>query len=598
MTNRNRALTQRLGWRLGFLMAVTLLPLGIIAYAQTQNLEHEAQARTEAALSGATLRAASYEVGAIRKAQGIVAGLAPMIPGLIGDLPACIETMRHAAENTREASLVAFVPDSGRMVCSSSGASYDYSADPLFQAERGKREPSFLVSPRGPVSGTSVLGVLHPVIGPGDTYLGYLSVWMPHSMLAGIEKGLSQMTGAKEKLPISLWTFDASGTVLTASEGFDGIDGRLPLTRTLVNLAKNGGGVFRDRSVSGDLLTYSVVAVEDGQLFLMGSWNEANENALSEFGISPTYFPLMMWIVGLLVSVWAAELLVLRHIRHLNSSIRRFASGDRRRQELDLRSAPVELREMGEAYLSMTDSITQDEARLEDVIHQKEVLLREVHHRVKNNLQLIASIMNMQMRQSRTPEAKFLLKGLQDRVMSLATIHRGLYQTSGLADVRADELLADIVRQIVKFGSGTSKTLEIGQDFDGIRLPPDQAVPLSLLLTEAMTNALKYVGRPDAETPPSINVRLKLLEGNQALFEVVNTVGDQKSRPPEMLLTSTGLGSQLLVAFAQQIGGVLHQQEEGDHYRLSVTFTLRELKEAEYRNEPGEDDPSSIVAEA
>jgi len=592
------ALTQRLGWRLGFLMAVTLLPLGIIAYAQTHNLEREAQARTEAALSGATLRAAAAEVGAIRNAQGVVAALAPLVPDLIDDLPACIGIMRHAADHVREASLVAFVPASGRMVCSSSGASYDYSGDPLFQAERGNREPSFLVSPRAPVSGTSVLGVLHPVIATGGTYLGYLSVWMPHSMLSGPENGLPDIAGTKETLPISLWTFDATGAVLTASDGLDGIDRRLPANHALENLATNGNRVFRDRSVGGDVLTYSVVPIAEGRLFLMGSWNRTSESAFSEFGISPTYFPLMMWIVGLIVAVWAAELLVLRHIRHLNVSIRRFSSGDRSRQELDLRGAPVELREMGEAYLSMTDSITQDEARLEDMIHQKDVLLREVHHRVKNNLQLIASIMNMQMRQSRTPEAKFLLKGLQDRVMSLATIHRGLYQTSGLADVRADELLADIVRQIVKFGSGTSRTLEIRQDYDDIRLPPDQAVPLSLLLTEAMTNALKYVGRPDSVTPASITVRLELMEAGQALFEVVNTVGDQKSRPPELLLTSTGLGSQLLVAFAQQIGGVLHQQEEGDHYRLTVTFTPRPLAEAEYRDEPEEDDPSPLAAEA
>ena len=598
MRFRALALTQRLGWRLGFLMAVTLLPLGIIAYAQTQNLEREAQARTEAALSGATLRAASVEVGAIRNAQGIVAGLAPVVPSLIGDLPECIRVMRHAADRTREASLVAFVPASGRMVCSSSGASYDYSGDPLFLAERGKREPSFLVSPRAPVSGTSVLGVLHPVIAANGAYLGYLSVWMPHSMLSGPENALEALTGSNEALPVSLWTFDEKGGLLTASQGIDGIDRQLPANHTLESLAEGTSRIFRDRSLGGDVLTYSVVPLAEGRLFLMGSWTRPSESAFSEFGISPTYFPLMMWLVGLIVAVWAAELLVLRHIRHLNLSIRRFSSGDRSRQELDMRGAPVELREMGEAYLSMTDSITQDEARLEDMIHQKDVLLREVHHRVKNNLQLIASIMNMQMRQSRTPEAKFLLKGLQDRVMSLATIHRGLYQTSGLADVRADELLADIVRQIVKFGSGTSRTLEIGQEYDDIRLPPDQAVPLSLLLTEAMTNALKYVGRPDAATPASIDVRLKSLDGGQALLEVVNTVGDQKSRPPELMLTSTGLGSQLLVAFAQQIGGVLHQQEEGDHYRLTVTFTPHPLRDAEYRDEPEEDDPPPMMAEA
>ncbi|MBL4915723.1 sensor histidine kinase [Szabonella alba] len=574
-------LTQKLGWRLGFLMAATLLPLGIIAYTQTFNLKQEAQARTEAALTGATLRAASAELDAIRRAQGLVAGLAPAMPRLVEDVPGCISALNSAADFVREASIVAFVPASGLMVCSSSGATYDYSREPLFQAERGKLEPSFVVVPRGPVSGTTVLGVLHPVISSDGRYLGYVSVWMPQNEMDGVEKIFNLPGGSQDPLPVSLWTFDASGGVLTASEGRDRIDSRLPLNRNLADLATPGSKLFRDMSMGGEMLTYSVVPVEEGRLFVMGSWNQSSQSTLRDFGISPTFFPLMMWVVGLIVAVWASELLVLRHIRTLNRSIRRFAAGDRHRQEIDMRGAPVELREMAEAYLSMTDSITQDEAKLEDSIHQKEVLLREVHHRVKNNLQLIASIMNMQMRQSRTPEAKFLLKGLQDRVMSLATIHRGLYQTSGLVDVRADELLADIVRQIMKFGGGTSRTLEVEQDYDDIRLPPDQAVPLSLLLTEAMTNALKYVGRPDAHINPMIRVRLKRIKGDQAVLEVLNTVGDQKSRPPEVMLTSTGLGSQLLVAFSQQIGGTLQQQEEEDHYRLSVTFSPKPLDVAD-----------------
>ncbi len=585
-------LTQKLGWRLGFLMAATLLPLGIIAYTQTYNLKEEAQARTEAALTGATLRAASAELDTIRRAQGLVAGLAPGMPSLIGDNQTCIAALQTAADFVHEVSLLAFVPFSGMMECSSTGAVYDYSREPLFQAERGKLEPSFIVVPRGPVSGTTVLGVLHPVLDRDGSYLGYISAWMPQAVMGEANRALSLQGTTQEPLPVSLWTFDAAGEILTASEGDERIGSRLPASRSLTSLASPGAKLFRDLSMGGEMLTYSVVPVEEGRLFVMGSWNRTTQSTLREFGISPTYFPLMMWVVGLIVAVWASELLVLRHIRTLNRSIRRFAAGDRHRQELDMRGAPVELREMAEAYLSMTDSITLDEAKLEDSIHQKEVLLREVHHRVKNNLQLIASIMNMQMRQSRTPEAKFLLKGLQDRVMSLATIHRGLYQTSGLADVRADELLADIVRQIMKFGGGTSRTMEIQQDYDDIRLPPDQAVPLSLLLTEALTNALKYIGRPDAQTNPLIRVRLKRIEDGQAMLEVFNTVGDQKSRPPEVMMTSTGLGSQLLVAFSQQIGGTMQQEEAEDHFRLTVTFSPRPLDVEDSADDEDETDPS------
>jgi hypothetical protein len=100
------------------------------------------------------------------------------------------------------------------------------------------------------------------------------------------------------------------------------------------------------------------------------------------------------------------------------------------------------------------------------------VLLREVHHRVKNNLQLIASIMNMQMRRAKSPETKALMKGLQERVMSLATVHKELYQTTGLADVRADELLGDLVRQIVGMASAPGGLFRIETTSRPIPLAP------------------------------------------------------------------------------------------------------------------------------
>ena len=116
---------------------------------------------------------------------------------------------------------------------------------------------------------------------------------------------------------------------------------------------------------------------------------------------------------------------------------------------------------------------------MEDTIHQKEVLLREVHHRVKNNLQLIASIMSMHLRKARTPETREVIKGLQDRVMSLATIHRELYQTVGVTDVHVDALLGSIARQVCALATGPGRRFETSLSFDSFEMTPDQVVPLS-----------------------------------------------------------------------------------------------------------------------
>ncbi len=284
-------------------------------------------------------------------------------------------------------------------------------------------------------------------------------------------------------------------------------------------------------------------------------------------------------------------------MRTLNRSIVSFARGDRRLQAVDLRNAPSELDELANAYQLMTESITRSEAELEDSVHQKEVLLREVHHRVKNNLQLISSIMNIQIRSAKSGEAKDLLKNLQERIMSLATVHRGLYQTSGLADVRARELIPDIVRQILSMSSGPEKPFATQNDIDDLRLVPDQAVPLSLLLAEALTNAIKHSGATRAE-PGRLTVRLKRSGGSDAVLEVINSRRASDSDGRIAGTPETGIGSQLITAFVQQLAG---RQESGvldDSYFLRVTFTVSPLALAENRQMQATDEPAAVESAA
>lgn len=94
--------------------------------------------------------------------------------------------------------------------------------------------------------------------------------------------------------------------------------------------------------------------------------------------------------------------------------MRGFAQNRRTQMPKSFAYAPTELRDVGDAYVTLTDAVVRDEAKLEDALYQKNILLREVHHRVKNNLQLIASILAMQMRGTKSEEAKELMTGLQD----------------------------------------------------------------------------------------------------------------------------------------------------------------------------------------
>lgn len=576
----NRSFSQRLGVRLAFAFAISLLPLGVISGMQSRSLMDEARARSTAALLGETLLAAGPEARLIRGARVAAEALAITIPGLADDSAQCSAALRRLQEGSADAySYIAYVPASGDARCTSTGLPRDFSTSARLAAMAADPKPDTTVIRNGSASNTSVLAFGHPVLDDAGAFLGYVTISLPHSVLENREP--SQTGLAPNQLqPITLITFDADGTILTSSTGMDDAPMRVPNDRELTDLANNVARTFTATSRMGNERIYAVFPLIDDTIFAIGSWPVVVAGNTFNLWVSPYFMPAMMWIASLLVAMLASERLVTRHIRTLRRSITSFAAGNHRTDNLQMDDAAVEIRDVAESYLKMTDTILHDEAELENMVHQREVLLREVHHRVKNNLQLISSIMNMQMRQSHSKEAKVLMKGLQDRVMSLATIHRGLYQTSGLADVRADELLTDIVRQIIKMATGPGHAFDVSTHFDDLRLTPDQAVPLSLLLTEALTNAIKYAGT-DFSGLPQISVSLRRDGETEAVLRIANSV---KANPtPRIADPGTGLGTQLLTAFGQQLGATSTSGTVDGLYALNVRFTVRSLIEAEAR---------------
>ncbi len=579
-------LASRLAIRFGVILTLALLPAGIIGFVQTSNLEAEVQRRSETALMGAALRAASSETVLITRVRGMVATLAAAVPDLIADNEACSAFMQQLIATEPRASLAAYIPTSGVMTCSSSGRVHDFSDSPRFQTVIEAKAPFLVVSPDAAISGTSVLGISHPVFDGNGTYIGYATMSLPHNMLQQLatadDNKLQDSDG-----PLVFFTFDKAGTLLTSNIDLDAAKLELPDEGSIEQFVGTAGGTFRGRSVNGRAMTYAVVPVEPNELYLMSSFLPNAEAISWRSSLSPYLPTLLMWLVGLMASGVATEILVTRHIRTLNRSMGSFARGDRRLDEIELTNAPRELEELATAYLAMTEGITRGEAELEDSLHQKEVLLREVHHRVKNNLQLISSIMNIQIRSAKSGEAKELLKNLQERIMSLATVHRGLYQTSGLADVRARELIPDIVRQIMSLSSNPEKPFETVNDIDDLRIVPDQAVPLSLLLAEALTNAIKHAGAT-RDRPGHLSVRLKRSGGSGAVLEVINTQHDMADGAQPAVVAETGIGSQLIMAFVQQLNGALFTGNEGENFVLRVTFNVAPLSHGENRQKPSE----------
>lgn len=586
-TNGRRRFIDRLGFRLGLVLSMALLPIGLLAVLQARSLMGEAQARSEAALAGETLRILLPELRLIRQGQGAAEVLSTTVPIILaatpGDPTGCDSAMARTVAGSGIYAYAAYVTIDGAIACASDrgvGVPVSLSRDaedllPSSSAELVSADETADGKPSG-------IAALHAVTNATGARLGYIVVSMPHSLLSA---AAAEMSARRSNFALVL--FDSDGRILSANRDSGDPTELLPGDRSLASLVGEASQTFTGPDTSGIQRSFSVIKLADVNIFALGS-SPASPTPRSIVGSVPAIvFPLMMWAACLVAAWLAAESLVTAYIRRLRRAITHFAGGNREVLKLDMRGAPLEINEVSEAFETMTETILHDEAELENSLHQKEVLLREVHHRVKNNLQLIASIMSMQMRKTQSTEAKSLMKSLQDRVMSLATVHKGLYQTSGMADIRVDELFPEIVNQVVRMASGPDRRFGVETRFDDMHLTPDQAVPLALLLTEAMTNAMKFATAGNAGAEARLAVSLARATGSDVQLVIENSFNSDPSVQDD-LSDDSGLGTQLIEAFARQLNGTLDRGPSEGCYRLSLTFPLNELTEAEARRRGGD----------
>src|SRR5690606_19551474 len=140
-------------------------------------------------LMGETMRAVSGETRIIQEAQTIARVLEHVLGTMPPDAAECSALMRSVTEGAAIISLATFVTRSGIMTCSSSNEVYDFSDHPLFAKMLSMDGPSFVVNRDGPISGTSILGIAHPVFDPSGAKIGLVSMSIPHSTLLVSEAG-------------------------------------------------------------------------------------------------------------------------------------------------------------------------------------------------------------------------------------------------------------------------------------------------------------------------------------------------------------------------------------------------------------------------
>lgn len=551
-----------LAFRILVFLSLALLPFGLIAIVQTREIAKQADATANLSLLGLTEQASSAERKIIQEGFGAAEALSSIVGTFSEDPQACVSFLRAYQEASDRYSLVGFLPANGIMTCSSAGGTYDVSAYPDFDTVLDNTERTVLISRTGPISQQPVMVIMHPHFVQG-AFVGFTTLSVPLATLRQIPDPPAQMK------PHDVITFNSAGELLTADRARLVSLSDLPRNRSLKTLIGESTSVFEDENTEGDDRVYAVVPIIPEVIYAMGIWRQDDVLAGARQARSLSVFlPILMWLASLVVAFWAINRLAIGYIRKLGRQMRIFAFNRSMPRSTLGPSAPREFVEIQKVFMGMADSIIRDEASLENSLREKNILLKEVHHRVKNNLQLISSIMNMQIRRAPTEESRQVLRRLQERILSLATVHKNLYQSEGLERVDAGSLVEEIVGQLLVVGLPPGSAVKVEQSYVPVMLDTDDAAPLTLLVSETVTNAMKYIGSANPDNPALLNIALTQPEPETALFSISNTVGDVPAAE------GTGLGMQLINAFARQLNAQVSTHIENDIHHLEVTFPI------------------------
>ena len=237
----------------------------------------------------------------------------------------------------------------------------------------------------------------------------------------------------------------------------------------------------------------------------------------------------------------------------------------------DAEAEKLRLRETQKAVLNILEDLASEKALLEQSqgevarseavrasLREKEVLLKEIHHRVKNNLQVISSLLSLQARYLTDPKAREIFNQSQNRVQSIALVHEQLYQSPDLSHVNFSEYTASLLDNLFHNYSAAERGLAKEIDVGGARLTIDVAIPCGLIVNELVTNALKHAFPDGRRGTIWVVLQENPVELRLAIED--DGVGMPESLDPR----NTGsLGLDLVFTFAEQLDASVEIERKG-----------------------------------
>jgi two-component sensor histidine kinase len=522
--------------------------------------------------------AAGQEQALIDSARKLLVALtrADVVPALLLQSSDCVARMAAIVEGFKiEYSYLGITDAHGLVLCSSrsSAVGLDLGDSGWWQRTResGEIGVSDLIDSK--LTGQPVVTVAAPLGSTGPDFGGV--------MFIGIDAGaLLRQPGLPEDA--APYLIDPSGHVMTpfglislAGLSPDGIKahpalGGLPDPRQLMPALAGGARQFAASDLDGVARLYALAPLSGSRLMVLVGLPESQLlSAARQNLLRAAVVPVAMMIWTLLLAAFAGHFMVARGLRSLSRTARALRRGDYKARPR-LRGGPQELRQLADTLTALAQRVEEHEQSLSRSLEQKEAMLKEIHHRIKNNLQVVTSLMSLQAGRLRDPVAAAALADLQRRVRSLSLLHRHLYEGDDLRYLDFGQFVAELCQMVKESCGPRAENIDIEVDIPPIPLDPDRAVPVALLITEALSNALRHAfpagerGRvaiglsAGADGKATVTVADDGI-GGAASSEVGGpgggSGGDQAGGPAGERTLSMGMS--LMQVFARQLGGEL-----------------------------------------
>jgi len=349
----------------------------------------------------------------------------------------------------------------------------------------------------------------------------------------------------------------------------------LPVPSRLAGAIAGRQFSFAEYGQNGATYDFAVRPLAGGTLFVVGAIPV--DRSFATLLLDWWEFALIaVAIVVLLALLWlGADRWCVRPLRYIQDFAGRVARGEAGALEAPRGWAP-EMISVGARVSEMAAAIASREQELKAGLEQRDHMLREIHHRVKNNLQMISSLLNLQAGEIRSPRIRRFFGDAQNRVLTLSILHRHLYERSSWSLVDFQQFISDLVRQISVARPG----IERPQPRYTIRAPimavgPDLAIPVGLIVTEAVGRALNH----DFTSVAVPEIRIEAHEKGEEVELVIEDNGLDPPRPapvgPVPAGTRGSFGMTLIRGLAMQLGGEVEVGERpGGGTRVVVTFPM------------------------